>query len=185
MHAGIGWWAKSLSLCAVRWKTNMNSVLVDFTSKIGFNKSLRGVWASTQHGICQEETFRYLLKAEHQRAQRSGHGYYILLVYKTNDQGMVVRMDSYLANEVFNALARSLRETDYIGWYREGHIAGGVLTVVGQDCVGDVNERLQQRLKGIIQNNPDRKSGSFYIRLCRQHELQEMHLFGDKVVAVQ
>lgn len=163
----------------------MNSVLVDFTSKIGFHQSLKRVSVCAQDNICHEETFRYLLQAEQKRSERSGHAHYILLIYRTEENGSVVQMDSQIANEIFDALARGLRETDYIGWYCEGQIAGGVLTVAGQDSVGEVHERLERRLKAIIQNNADTKSGSFRIRLCRHHELQEMQFFGEKVVAVQ
>ena len=164
----------------------MNSVLVNLTSKIKFHKSTRRVSDYTQVGFCQEETFRYLLEAEHKRAQRTGHGYYVLLVYRTDDKGMVVRMDSYVANEVLDALARSLRETDYIGWYRQGHIAGGVLTVVGPDSVGDVHKRVERYLSHITRNYADHEErGSFQTRLCRQHELQEMLLLSKEVVAVQ
>src|SRR5262245_32160183 len=106
MRAGIGRWAKSLSLCVVRWKASMNSVLVDFTSKIGFHQSRQSVLPFTQNDICQEETFRYLLRAEQKRSERSGHAHYILLIYRTNDNGMVVRMDSQVADEIFDALAR-------------------------------------------------------------------------------
>ena len=86
---------------------------------------------------------------------------------------------------MLSALDRSLRETDYIGWYREGYIAAGVLTVVGQDPVGDMHARVQQRLKEILQANVDGdKNGHFNIRLCRQHELQGID-FGEKAVAIQ
>ena len=185
MRAGIGGWAKSLSLCAVRWKANMNSVLGNLTSKIGFHKSIHHASVFTQNSICQEETFRYLLQAEHKRSERSGHHHYILLVYRIDDNGMVVRMDSQIADEIFGALSRGLRETDYFGWYRQDHIAGGVLTVVGPDSVGDVHERLARRLKSIIQDNAGKKTGSFQVKLCRQHELQEMQLLAEKAVTVQ
>ena len=163
----------------------MNSVLVGFTSKIGFNQSLKRLSVFAQNNICQEETFRYLLQAEQKRSERSGHAHYILFVYRTDENGSAVRLDSQVANEIFDILAQGLRETDYIGWYCEGHIAGGVLTVVGQESVGDVRERLERRFKGIIQDSSDKRSGSFQLRLCRHHELQEMQSFGEKALAVQ
>jgi hypothetical protein len=163
----------------------MNSALVNLTSRIGFHNSIRGVSDFTQNALCQEEVFRYLLQAEQKRSKRSGHNYYILLVYRTDNNGMVVRMDSYVACEILDALTRSLRETDYVGWYREDYVAGGVLTVVEPDSVGDVHERVQRRLKEIIQNNVDNKSGSFQVKLCRQHELPGVEAFGEKALTVQ
>ena len=163
----------------------MNSVLSNVTSTIGFHNSIHNVSVLTQNSICQEKTFRYLLQAERKRSERTGHDHYILLVYRIDDNGMVVRMDSQVADEIFDALARGLRETDYIGWYREGHIAGGVLTVVGPDSIGDVHERLGRRLQGIIQNYAGKTTGSFQVKLCSQHQLQELQLFSENEATVQ
>ena len=163
----------------------MSTILVDLISTNRFCKSAKVDSNLTQNGICHEEAFRYLLQAESKRSKRSGHGYHILLVYRTDVHGAVARMDSAVASGVLDALARSLRETDYIGWYREGCIAGGVLTVVGQDAMGDVHARVQQRLKEILQTNVDgEKNGYFQIQLCRQHELPGIN-FGEKVSIVQ
>ena len=75
---------------------------------------------------------------------------------------------------VLDALARSLRETDYIGWYRDGHIIGGVLTVVGQDSIADVFKRVQPRVKdALVPKLGSEESGRFHLRLCQQHELQD------------
>ena len=168
-----------------RWMTKMGTVLVNLFSMDRSNKLAQAVSNSTQSGIFHEESFRYLLEAESKRSKRSGHGYHLLLVYHTDVHGSVAQMDSDAASRVIDALARSLRETDYIGWYREGRIAGGVLTVVGQDSVGDVHDRVQRRLKEILQANVGGdKNGHFQIRLCRQHELQEIE-FGEKAVANQ
>lgn len=163
----------------------MGTVLVNLFSMDRSNKLAQTVSNFTQIGIFHEEAFRYLLEAESRRAKRSGHGYHILLVYRTDMHGAVAQMDSDIASGVLDALTRSLRETDYIGWYREGRIAGGVLTVVGQDSVGDVHDRVHRRLKEILQANVGGdKNGHFQIRLCRQHELPEIE-FGEKVVANQ
>ena len=74
-----------------------------------------------------EEAFHYLLEGE---SKRSGHLYHILLIYCSNEQGILIAMESNLAKTVIAALSRSLRDTDYIGWYRAGLVVGGVLTVV-------------------------------------------------------
>ena len=168
-----------------RWTTKMGTVLVNLFSMERSNKLAQPVSNFKQSGIFHEEAFRYLLEAESKRSKRSGHGYHLLLVYHTDVHGSVAQMDSDAASGVIDALVRSLRETDYIGWYREGRIAGGVLTVVGQDSVGDVHDRVQRRLKEILQANVGGdKNGHFQIRLCRQDELQGIE-FGEKAVANQ
>jgi hypothetical protein len=128
----------------------------------------------TQNSVCHEDAFRYLLQAEAKRSQRSGQGYHILLIYRSEAQGSITPMHAYVAAVVLDALAQSLRETDYIGWYREDHIIGGVLTVVGQDSIADVVKRVQQHLKDTLcAKLGSEESRCFDLRLCQQHELQE------------
>ena len=99
-----------------------------------------------------QEAFRYLLESESKRSERSGYFCQILLVYWTDAQGRIVQMDSHIVKSVMAALSRSLRETDYIGWYHDGRIVGAVLTVLEQESMAQVSTHLQSRLVG------DRKS---------------------------
>jgi hypothetical protein len=61
-------------------------------------------------------------------------------------------MDSSFAKTVMAALSRSLRETDYIGWYRDGRIVGAVLTVLVQESMVQVASHLQKRLAEVLQS---------------------------------
>ena len=110
---------------------------------------MKGMASLTQSGAYNEEAFRYLLESESKRSERSGHLYQILLVYRTNAQGAIVPMDPDIAQTVIAAMSRCLRDTDYIGWYHEGRVVGGVLTVVGRDSVADVCNRLRPRLDSL------------------------------------
>ena len=124
-----------------------------------------------------EKVFRYLLESESKRSERSGHFYQILLVYHTNAQGAIVRMDSNVAKKVILALSRCLRSTDYIGWYRAEHVVGGVLTVVGRDSVADVFNRLRPRLREILKAELGvEESGCLQIQVCQHHELEGVEL---------
>ena len=128
----------------------------------------------TQNSICREEAFHYLLQAESKRSERSGQAYHIILIYRLTVPGTLNPMHSYVSGIVFDALAQSLRQTDYIGWYRENHVIGGVLTVVEQDSIADVFERVQRRLKGILITKCGfEESECIRFKLCRQHELQD------------
>ena len=150
----------------------MGEMFLNVFAPDGLSRSARSRLV-TQNSVCHEDAFRYLLQAEAKRSQRSGQGYHVLLIYRTELQGAVTRMHSYVSTVVLDALAQSLRETDYIGWYREGQIVGGVLTVVGQDSIVDVFKRVQQRLKEILAAKlGSEESGCFHLRLCQQHELQ-------------
>ena len=120
-----------------------------------------------------EEAFRYLLASESKRSVRSGHSFNILLVYSIDKRGLVVQMDRDVVDTVVEALFRTVRETDYIGWYLDGRIVGGVLTVLGQDSEVEVSIRIQQRLREIFRAEVSaEKNGRLQIRICQHHELE-------------
>jgi hypothetical protein len=113
------------------------------------------------------------LERESKRSERSGHFYRILLVYHTNAQGVIVRMDSDVAKAVIAALSRCLRDTDYIGWYREGRVVGAVLTVLEQNSVKDVFNLLRLRLDEILKTEVGMwERRGLLIRLCQYPELE-------------
>lgn len=131
----------------------------------------------TPGGVYTEEAFRYLLECESKRSERSGHHYQILLIYCTDAQGAILPMDPDIAKTVIAALSRSLRGTDYIGWYRQGRIVGGVLTVLGRDSVVDVCNRLRPRLVEILRAELGvEESRRLQIRVYQHHELQGVEL---------
>jgi hypothetical protein len=120
-----------------------------------------------------EEAFRFLLAGESKRSVRSGHSFNILLVYSIDKRGLVVHMDRDVVDTVVEALFRTVRETDYIGWYLDGRIVGGVLTVLGQDSEVEVSTRIQQRLMEIFRAEVSaEKNGRLQIRICQHHELE-------------
>jgi hypothetical protein len=129
-----------------------------------------------QNSICQEEAFHYLLHAESKRSERTGQAYHIILIYRVEGHGTLKPMHSYVSAIVFDALTQSLRQTDYIGWYRENHVIGGVLTVVEEDSIADVFERIQRRLKDILLSTCGLEESKYFrFELCRQHEMQDLN----------
>ena len=120
-----------------------------------------------------EEAFRYLLASEAKRSVRSGYSFNILLIYSIDKQGLTVPMDRDVVDTVVEALFRAVRETDYIGWYLDGRIVGGVLTVLGQDSQVEVSARIQQRVMEIFRAEVStEKNGRLQIRICQHHELE-------------
>jgi hypothetical protein len=124
-----------------------------------------------------EEAFQCLLEGESKRSKRSGHLYYILLIYCTNEQGILIAMESNIAKTVIAALSRSLRDTDYIGWYRAGLIVGGVLTVVKQESMAQVSSHIQKRMADALQVEPRiAENPRLQIRVCQYHELEGVEI---------
>ena len=120
-----------------------------------------------------EEAFRYLLASESKRSVQSGYSFNILLIYSIDRHGLIQHMDCDVIDTVAGALLRTIRQTDYIGWYLERRIVGAVLTVLGQDSEVEVSARIQQPLMEIIQTEVSaEKSGRQQIRICQYHELE-------------
>ena len=92
-----------------------------------------------------EEVFRYLLANEGKRSKQSGRSFHVILVYLAGPGGGAVRMDGKVTSKLLPALSGVLRETDYIGWYRDGHIAGVVLTASGDHSAEELSCRIEER----------------------------------------
>jgi hypothetical protein len=150
----------------------------------GRKVAMKAMSSFSQSRAYNQEAFRYLLKSESKRSERSGRLYQILLVYWTDVKVRIVPMDSQVAKTVMAALPRSLRETDYIGWYCDGHIVGAVLTVLAEESMAQVASHLQKRLAEILQLELSVAEGRrLQIRVCLPDELEGIEL-GEKPFAV-
>ena len=132
----------------------------------------------------KEEAFRYLLASESKRSVRSGYSFNIFLVYSIDKRGLVVHMDRDVVDTVVEALFSTVRDTDYIGWYLDGRIVGGVLTVQGQDSEVEASSRIQQRLMEIFRAEVSvEKNGRLRIKICQHHELEGIE-YGKRIFTV-
>jgi hypothetical protein len=75
-----------------------------------------------------EEAFRYFLAIERKRSERSRRPLLVALVDLTEQPNASVRIDPIFGPKLFSGLWRCLRETDFVGWYRDERVAGAVLT---------------------------------------------------------
>ena len=133
---------------------------------------MKGTACLSESGAYNQEAFRYLLEKESKRSQRSGRFCQILLVCSTDEHGRIVQMNADVAKIVIAAASRSFRETDYIGWYREGRIVGAVLTVLTQESIVLVPIQLQPRLVECLRAELGIEEFSrLQIRVCEPHDL--------------
>jgi hypothetical protein len=96
---------------------------------------------------CNEEAFRHFLAVERKRARRSGRSCLLLLVRVKSRRRMPARLDSNIAERLFACLWVSLRETDQVGWFRDGRIAGALLAgFAGESAAGLVCEKVRGSL---------------------------------------
>jgi hypothetical protein len=89
-----------------------------------------------------EEAFQYFLEMERKRSELSNRPFLLMLV----DFNKHPQIDSKTADKLFSVLSLCLRETDFIGWYREGHVAGAVLTQHGEPDGDDLSDVVRQRI---------------------------------------
>jgi hypothetical protein len=77
--------------------------------------------------VYSEEAFRHLLAIERKRARRSNRSLFLLLVRFKGNSGSGLEIPPALAALLFSGLGLCVREIDFVGWHREGRIAGAVL----------------------------------------------------------
>ena len=74
-----------------------------------------------------EAAFRYFLDADRKRVDRFERSIVLLLVSVRREPGRSVVLKEATASALVAGLAAGIREVDFVGWYREGRIAGAVL----------------------------------------------------------
>jgi hypothetical protein len=93
-----------------------------------------------------EAAFQYFLEIERKRSELSSRPFLLLLIDFTKHP----RIDAVNADTLFSVLSLCLRETDFIGWYREGRIAGAVLTQHGDTDADDLSDVVRARIVGAL-----------------------------------
>jgi hypothetical protein len=97
-----------------------------------------------QH-VYGEEAFRYFLGIERKRSERSQASFLLMLIEWEGRPG-APRFAPRVAARLFSLLGPTLRETDFVGWYHEGRVAGAVLTQLGDSSDTDVSGLLKERV---------------------------------------
>lgn len=89
-----------------------------------------------------EEAFQYFLEIERKRSELSNSPFLLMLV----DFNRHPRIDAATADKLFSILSLCLRETDFIGWYRGGRVAGAVLTQHREADGDDLSDVVRGRI---------------------------------------
>jgi hypothetical protein len=108
--------------------------------------NLDGEVADASETAYGEEAFHYFLEVELRRAEVSNRPFLLMLVDSRYRQDGDVRIDQLTAGRVFGLLSRCVRDTDFLGWYREGRVAGAVLTQDGDPERDDLSEPIRLRV---------------------------------------
>jgi hypothetical protein len=70
----------------------------------------------------------------------------VLLLIAHRDRRAGSGINGAIGAGVFSSLTGSLRDTDVIGWYRQGRVIGAVLTHLGDASVVDVSRQMADRV---------------------------------------
>jgi hypothetical protein len=178
MSAGSRKLENSFSFSLFRTNAGTSSAFTDMFSASRPKEAIKGATSLSESGVYSQEAFRYLLERESKRSERSGRFCQILLVGSTDEHGRIVQMNADVAKVVIAAASCSFRETDYIGWYRDGFVVGAVLTVLTKESMALVSTQLQPRLVECLRAELGIEEFSrLQIRVCHSHELEAIE-FG-------
>jgi hypothetical protein len=129
--------------------------------------------------VYNEEAFRYFLQVERKRASRSNTRFLLLLVDLQRDAHQSGGFDAVTSVKLFAAMLPCLRETDFIGWYRQGRVASAVLTQVGETPGVEVSNLVADRVREALgQNLPSSFSGRLHVRVYQVPATTDGRIIG-------
>jgi hypothetical protein len=94
-----------------------------------------------------ETAFHYFLDIERARFIRSARPCVLLRVDMKDQHGIPARLSQTLSERLFLAIAKSVRETDFIGWYEDERVAAAVLTELAEERHDESIRRTVDRLR--------------------------------------
>ena len=122
-----------------------------------------------------EQAFRYLLAIERKRSERSGCPFLLLLIDLKKQAGASARLDAMLANDLFSNLWLCLRETDFVGWYREEGVAGAVLIELRNKRPTEVSRLIGKRVSArLYERLPSDVARRLRVRIYQHPELERI-----------
>lgn len=117
--------------------------------------------------VYNEAAFRHFLAIERQRAEYSNRSVLLVLVSLRSDNGR-----SYLteatATAILCGLTEAVREIDFVGWFREGRVAGAILAESSAAAANRTHRLMADRVRQILGSRvPSRQSNRLRVRIVR------------------
>jgi len=106
----------------------------------------------------QEETFHNMLTLERRRAERSRKPFALMVLEA--DASVEASVAERLLSQVILVLLKSTRETDLVGWYRNGIILGVIFTEISLEFATPITEILRSKVVNALQNELSSKTTS-------------------------
>lgn len=112
--------------------------------------------------VYTEAAFRHFLNVERVRAVRSQRRFFLLLVSLRRCPERGTRFGSGTAASLLNGLGECVREIDFVGWHRDGRVAGAILAQGLEEPGPDASRRIVERVTRVLS---DRLPASIAARL--------------------
>jgi hypothetical protein len=103
--------------------------------------------------VYTEQAFRHFLDIERVRAARSGRTFFLLLVSLRRCPEHGTRFGSVAATSLLQGLGVCVREIDFIGWHRDGRVAGAVLAQGLDEPGPDAAKRIVERVTRVLSDH--------------------------------
>jgi lipopolysaccharide/colanic/teichoic acid biosynthesis glycosyltransferase len=94
-----------------------------------------------------EDIFHALLMLERRRAERSRKPFILVLLDAHQENGTA----RGILHQAFGALGRATRETDSLGWYKDGMVLGLICTEVGDGDPHAAVDILRNKIRNLLQ----------------------------------
>ena len=115
-----------------------------------------------------QAAFRHFLAIERRRAEGSTRAVLLILVDVRPPARAGAKLTTANAAAIFRGLGESVREVDFVGWFREGRVAGAVLpegTVTATETARQLMAaRVRQALTACL---PSGQSKNLRVRIIR------------------
>jgi hypothetical protein len=88
-----------------------------------------GYWAvrGRRSQVYNEAAFRHFLAVDRLQARQSQRSLFLVLVGIRDRDGRQSALSTGTASAIFRGLAESVREVDFVGWFREGRVPAALL----------------------------------------------------------
>jgi len=108
--------------------------------------------------LLQEQIFHSMLTLERRRAERSGNSFVLMLL----DAGAFAGTETsgHLMSQVASVLLKSTRETDLVGWYKNGRVLGVIFTETSLEFKNSITEILRSKVVNALHDELSREATS-------------------------
>jgi hypothetical protein len=128
--------------------------------------------------VCHEQAFQYLLDIERRRAESTQRPFLLMLIEWDDPHGALIPARAVGPERVFPIVCKSIRETDFVGWYRQGTVMGATLTQDGRRGTKQAGSVVRERVVKAF-------SGALPHELASQLRLGLFEVLGDDQVRIE